>query len=88
MQTIDSISQQNCRMLSKTISSILKSIETLPSESYGTVNSIRHELKYNYLPPIKTFEITEHQRANRLVFSSKHIQGNLFSRSYIVRFVL
>ena len=37
MQTIDSITQQNCRMPSKTISSILKSIETLPSASYGTV---------------------------------------------------
>lgn len=68
IQKIDSITQQNRRMPSKTISNILKSTETLPSASYGTVNSILHELKYNYLPLIKTFEITEQQRVNRLAF--------------------
>lgn len=76
INSIDSITLQNRRMPCNAIVDILKSRDDLPNASYGTVNSIRHNLNYKYLPPIHTFEITEQQRINRLSFANHHIQAN------------
>ena len=76
INTIDSLTKQNRRMPCNAIVDILKENHHLPSASYGTVNSIRHDLNYKYLPPINTCEITKKQRVDRLAFANYHIQAN------------
>ena len=60
-------------MGTETIVELLKNDDQLPNASYGTINTIRHSLGYNYLPPIDTFDLTEEQRVNRLKFANFHL---------------
>lgn len=73
---VDNVTRQNRRMGTKTIVELLKNDDQLPNASYGTINTIRHSLGYNYLPPIDTFDLTEEQRVNRLKFANFHLQNH------------
>lgn len=63
----------NRRMAAKSISDIINQNPQLNSISASTVYRIKHEMKFNYLPPIHTFFTTQEQRTRRVHFAQKHL---------------
>ena len=76
LQYVDSVTQQNRRMSTMSLVNIINDNAALPHVSYGSVHNARHILKYQYLPPIDPFPITEQQRQVRLQFSQHHLSVN------------
>lgn len=65
----------NRRMGDRTISSIISENPQFEPISPTLVNTIRHELNFNFLPPIHTFATTEIQRKARIDFCKYHINN-------------
>ena len=65
----------NRRMSDKTIASIISENPNLRPISSFLVNSVRHDLKFNFLPPIHTFLTTEVQRKARVEFCQHHVEN-------------
>lgn len=63
--------------LINSIINIINESNEFPHVSYGTVNSIKHNLGVNYLPPHQMFPISDSQRLNCLKFSQHHINAHV-----------
>ena len=70
---VRSLTENNRRMATSTITDIVNNALDVPNASYGTIHTIRHSLGFNYLPPITAFPISEKQRLDRFSFCQKHI---------------
>ena len=66
----------NRRMSDKHVADIISENDNFPKISRSLINNIRHEVGFNYLPPIHTFLTTEIQRENRVKFCQYHIDNN------------
>ena len=72
---IQNLMMANRRMSSYSISNIISQNPLFPSISPSLVNSVRHNLGFNYLPPIHTFLTTQIQRDNKVKFCQFHINN-------------
>ena len=70
-------------MSDKTIASIISENPNLRPISSFLVNSVRHDLKFNFIPPIHTFLTTKVQRKVRVEFCQHHIE-NETDRSSVI----
>ena len=73
---IQNLTMANRKMSSLSIANIISQNSDFPSISRSSVNSVRHNLGFNYLPPIHTFLTTPIQRENRVKFCQFHIGNN------------
>lgn len=74
VEYIDSITKINRRMSNEQVSKIIKDNPKFENVSATLVRQIRQELGYKFLPPIRTFILTQQQKVARLNFCLKHIQ--------------
>lgn len=65
----------NRRMSDRAIASIISENQKFHPISSFLVNSVRHDFKFNFLPPIHTFITTEIQRKARVEFCQNHIEN-------------
>ena len=53
-----------------------KAISDIPTTSHGTVWNIRHQLGFQYVPPIQTLYLSVNQLQKRLEFCRYHLENN------------
>ena len=70
---VESISTANPRMGSGTFAQIMSEPPSPTTYSHEFVRKIRHDLGYDFLPPITRFPLTEAQITNRLSFANHHL---------------
>ena len=70
---IQNLTITNRKMSSLSIANIIYQNPNFPNISRSTVDSVRHKLGFNYLPPIHTFLTTQIQRDNRVKFCKYHL---------------
>ena len=71
--TVESITFANPRMGNTAIASVMSEPPSPTTYSHELIRQIRHDLGYNFLPPITRFPLTDGQIANRLSFAEHHL---------------
>ena len=76
IEYIDKMTKRNRRMSNEELARIIRNISQLPNVSPSTVQKIRRELGYKFLPPLRTFFLSDEQKIARLAFCVKHLNEN------------
>jgi transposase len=80
---VNFITIRNYRMTNHQLAEILLQQSILPQVSTSTIERIRKDIGFEYLPPNHTFFLTEKQKVDRFNFANNHINdvwnSNLFT---------
>jgi hypothetical protein len=74
---IDELISANRTILSAAIAQIVIHMPSMPRLSASTVDSVRHQLGYQFLPPIRTFPLAPDQIIKRFEFVMANLATDL-----------